>query len=37
LQRRREFWLKLGVWLFIAVFAFSVVGGLMIVSVRLTR
>jgi hypothetical protein len=34
---RREFWLRLGVWLFIAVFAFSVVGGLLVVSTQLVR
>jgi ABC-type Fe3+ transport system permease subunit len=26
-RARREFWKRLGIWIFICVFAFSVVGG----------
>jgi hypothetical protein len=32
-RMRRQRWLKAGVWIFLGVFAFSVVGGLMIVAV----
>ncbi|HEY9084628.1 MAG TPA: hypothetical protein VIN40_01600 [Candidatus Tyrphobacter sp.] len=33
-RRRRQLWLKAGIWIFLGVFAFSVVGGLMVVAVR---
>ncbi len=29
-RRKRQVWLRAGVWLFILVFAFSIVGGLLI-------
>jgi hypothetical protein len=32
-RARREFWKRLGVWIFIVIFAFSVVGGLIAVGV----
>jgi hypothetical protein len=31
-RHRRQFWLRAGVWLFIIVFAFSIVGGLLAVG-----
>jgi hypothetical protein len=31
--RRKQAWLRAGVWIFIAVFAFSIVGGLMFTGV----
>jgi hypothetical protein len=31
-RARRQFWLKLGVWALVFVFAFSVVGGLIVVG-----
>ncbi len=30
-RSRREFWKRLGIWIFIFIFAFSVVGGLIAV------
>jgi hypothetical protein len=32
--RRRQTWLRLGVWIFIFVFAFSIVGGLLFIGFR---
>ncbi len=32
-RKRRQRWLKAGIWIFLFVFAFSVVGGLMLVVV----
>ncbi|HKU82280.1 MAG TPA: hypothetical protein VJP76_08945 [Candidatus Tumulicola sp.] len=32
-RSRREFWKRLGIWLFIAFFALSVAGGLIVLSV----
>jgi hypothetical protein len=32
-RSRKEFWKRLGVWIFIFIFAFSVVGGLIAVGV----
>jgi uncharacterized membrane protein YhaH (DUF805 family) len=34
-RSRREFWLKLGVWIFLFIFAFSVVGGIFVVGASL--
>ncbi len=34
-RKRRDFWKRLGVWIFIVFFALSVAGGLIIVSSRL--
>ncbi len=34
-RSRREFWKRLGIWVFIFVFAFSVVGGLIAVVASL--
>ncbi len=34
-RARREFWKRLGIWIFLVVFAFSVVGGLIVVSATL--
>lgn len=31
-RRRRQAWLRAGVWVFIFVFAFSIVGGLLVVG-----
>ena len=31
-RSRRNFWLKLGVWIFLAVFVFSVAGGVVILG-----
>jgi len=31
-RSRRQFWLRLGVWVFLIVFAFSVAGGVVVVS-----
>lgn len=31
-RRRRQAWLRAGVWIFILVFAFSIVGGLLAVG-----
>jgi len=31
-RSRREFWLKLGVWIFLFIFAFSVVGGIFVIG-----
>jgi hypothetical protein len=31
-RARREFWKRLGIWVFIVIFAFSVVGGLIAVA-----
>jgi type VI protein secretion system component VasF len=31
-RARRDFWMKLGVWIFIAFFALSVAGGLIVIS-----
>jgi hypothetical protein len=31
-RARRDFWLRIGIWIFIGLFAFSVVGGLIIVT-----
>lgn len=32
-RKRRQQWIKAGIWLFLIVFAFSVVGGLMFVVI----
>jgi len=34
-RARRDGWLKIGVWVFIAVFAFSVAGGMVLFAVQL--
>ncbi|MGB8521082.1 MAG: hypothetical protein WCD38_13060 [Candidatus Tumulicola sp.] len=34
-RARREFWKRLGVWLFIGFFALSVAGGLIVISINL--
>jgi hypothetical protein len=34
-RARREFWKRLGIWVFIFVFAFSVVGGAIVVVEQL--
>jgi hypothetical protein len=34
-RARREFWKRLGVWIFIAFFALSVAGGLIVISINL--
>ena len=34
-RSRREFWKRLGVWIFIAFFALSVAGGLIVFSFNL--
>jgi hypothetical protein len=34
-RNRREFWKRLGVWIFIAFFALSVAGGLIVVGTTL--
>lgn len=31
-RKRRDFWLRAGIWAFILVFAFSIVGGLIAVG-----
>jgi hypothetical protein len=31
-RARREFWKRFGIWVFLLIFAFSVVGGLIVVS-----
>lgn len=31
-RMRRQRWLKAGIWIFLAIFAFSVAGGIMIVA-----
>lgn len=35
-RNRREFWKRLGVWIFIVFFALSVAGGLIVVGTSLT-
>jgi len=35
-RNRREFWKRLGVWIFIVFFALSVAGGLIVVGTTLT-
>lgn len=35
-RNRREFWKRLGVWIFIIFFALSVAGGLIVVGTSLT-
>ncbi len=34
-RARREFWKRLGVWVFLMIFAFSVVGGLIVLGTSL--
>jgi hypothetical protein len=34
-RARRDFWKRLGVWIFIAFFALSVAGGLIVISMNL--
>ena len=34
-RARRDFWKRLGVWIFIAFFALSVAGGLIVISINL--
>lgn len=34
-RARREFWKRLGIWVFLMIFAFSVVGGLIVVGASL--
>jgi hypothetical protein len=36
-RARIEFWKRLGVWIFLIIFAFSVAGGLIVVGVLGTR
>ncbi|HTX58384.1 MAG TPA: hypothetical protein VMH02_01820 [Verrucomicrobiae bacterium] len=33
-RARREFWKRLGIWIFLLIFAFSVVGGLIVISAQ---
>jgi hypothetical protein len=35
-RARRDFWKRLGVWIFIVFFALTVAGGLIVVSTQLT-
>ena len=35
-RSRREFWKRLAIWIFIAFFALSVAGGLIVVGTQLT-
>jgi hypothetical protein len=35
-RQRREFWKRLGVWIFLIIFAFSVVGGLIVLTANMS-